>query len=123
MSNTNIVQDFIAAVCRNQKDEILAFFSDDARYHNIPLEPRIGKAEIWQELEIIQGQASDIEWPLHNIAEAANGNVLTERTDRFKVNDKWVEIPVMGVFEIVDGKITGWRDYFDLQMVSSQFAG
>jgi limonene-1,2-epoxide hydrolase len=25
----------------------------------------------------------------------------------------WVELPVNGVWEVVDGKITLWRDYFD----------
>jgi limonene-1,2-epoxide hydrolase len=25
-----------------------------------------------------------------------------------------VELPVMGIFEVHDGKITAWRDYFDM---------
>ena len=122
MSNTEIVHAFISAMCRNQKEEILDFFSEDARYHNIPLSPRFGKADIWAELSMMQEHASAIEWPVENIAENAEGKVFTERLDRFQVNGKWIEIPVMGIFELADGKITGWRDYFDLASVSQQMA-
>jgi limonene-1,2-epoxide hydrolase len=41
--------------------------------------------------------------------------VVTERTDRFRFKDRWVDLPVAGVFELRDGKIALWRDYFDLQ--------
>lgn len=122
MSNTEIVQDFIAAICRNNKEEIMAFFSDDARYHNIPLTPRVGKADIWEELAMMQEHSSAIEWPVENIAENAEGKVFTERLDRFQMNGKWIEVPVMGIFELAEGKITGWRDYFDLATVSKQMS-
>ena len=46
---------------------------------------------------------------------AARGNlVFTERVDRFRIAGKTVELPVAGVFEIRDGRIAAWRDYFDL---------
>ena len=46
---------------------------------------------------------------------AAHGNrVFTERVDRFRFGEKRVELPCAGVFEIRDGKIAAWRDYFDL---------
>jgi limonene-1,2-epoxide hydrolase len=32
----------------------------------------------------------------------------------------WIEMPVTGVWEVVDGKITLWRDYFDLQTYLKQ---
>lgn len=41
---------------------------------------------------------------------------MTERTDRFEPGS-WVDLPVMGVFEVHDGGINLWRDYFDLQTV------
>ena len=43
--------------------------------------------------------------------------VLTERLERFKhikgERDDCA-LPVMGAFELRDGKIIAWRDYFDL---------
>jgi limonene-1,2-epoxide hydrolase len=66
--------------------------------------------------------SSAIEWPIQNIGESEEGVVFTERLDRFQMNGKWLEIPVMGVFELENGKITGWRDYFDLQTITSQLS-
>jgi len=63
----------------------------------------------------------DAECFYHNIAETKTGNVLTERTDRFLIKGKWVEVPVMGAFELRDGKITAWRDYFDVNQVINQW--
>jgi limonene-1,2-epoxide hydrolase len=48
------------------------------------------------------------------------GVVMTERVDVFKLPDKSFELPVMGTFELSDGKINAWRDYFDLNQFTSQ---
>ncbi len=63
-----------------------------------------------------------IEFQVNNIS--ANGNVvLTERVDSFVLPDKTITLPVMGTFEVVDGKIAAWRDYFDLNQYMQQVAG
>jgi len=48
--------------------------------------------------------------------------VLNERLDRFKLAKGWLELPVMGAFEVVDGKIACWRDYFDMADFQRQLA-
>jgi limonene-1,2-epoxide hydrolase len=50
------------------------------------------------------------------------GNVvINERTDRFKVNGTWIDLPVAGFFEVNDdGLITLWRDYFDVPTLMDQ---
>jgi len=52
---------------------------------------------------------------------AAGPLVVLERLDRHRLADKWVELPVTGVFEVHDGKITYWRDYFDAATILSQW--
>ena len=32
----------------------------------------------------------------------------------------WIELPVMDAFELRDGKICAWRDYFDLAQFQRQ---
>ena len=49
--------------------------------------------------------------------------VLTERTDHFTAKGKRAPLPVMGAFHVVDGKITAWRDYFDMGQVSAILGG
>jgi len=39
--------------------------------------------------------------------------VLNERDDRLFIHGRWASLPVAGIFEIVDGRIVLWRDYFD----------
>jgi limonene-1,2-epoxide hydrolase len=118
--NTQRILDFIAAWSRNDLDELMGYFASDALYHNIPMAPVKGLEAIRQTLHGFSSSASEVEWVLHQIAENAHGAVLTERTDRFKVAGKWIELPVMGTFELRDGQIVAWRDYFDLQQLTKQ---
>ena len=57
------------------------------------------------------------------IAEGDDGAVLTERLDKFSFGGKNVELPVAGVFELSEGKITAWRDYFDMAAWTRQTSG
>jgi limonene-1,2-epoxide hydrolase len=43
---------------------------------------------------------------------------MTERVDYWRSGEKTVGLRIAGVFEVHDGIITAWRDYFD----SSEFA-
>lgn len=54
-------------------------------------------------------------------AATAGPVVILERLDRHRLTDKWVELPVTGVFEVRDGLITYWRDYFDAATILSQW--
>ena len=100
------------------------YFSDDAVYVNIPIDPpNVGKEMIRATIEGFTGAASEIQFVVHHQSESADGTVMNERTDRFLIGDTWVELPVMGVFELIDGKISKWRDYFDLNQFMSQMPG
>jgi limonene-1,2-epoxide hydrolase len=33
-----------------------------------------------------------------------------------------IPLPVTGVFEVVDGRIVAWRDYFDMATITSAFS-
>jgi limonene-1,2-epoxide hydrolase len=100
-------------------DQIVAFFSDDAVYHNIPLDPVTGREAIKDTIAGFTPGIDRIEFEVRHAAVTGNV-VLTERVDRFFSPDRTIEIPVMGTFEIADGSITAWRDYFDLNQFMSQ---
>ena len=104
-------------------DALTAFFTDDAVYHNIPLAPVRGREAIANNFVtfILPGPPGVEGLDLRIVNIAVDGPVvLTERVDVFKLPDKSFEIPVMGAFEVTDGKISAWRDYFDLSQVTSQ---
>src|SRR5690242_15067311 len=102
--------------------ELAAFFTDDAVYHNIPLAPITGRESIANNIALfIRPGAPGIEGIQFRIINiAANGPVvMTERVDVFKLPDRSFELPVMGTFEVSDGKISAWRDYFDMNQFSA----
>ena len=103
--------------------DLAAFFTDDAVYYNIPLAPVVGREAIADTIAtfIRPGPPGieSIEFRVINIA-ADGPVVMTERVDAFKLPDKSFELPVMGTFEVSDGKINAWRDYFDLNQFTSQ---
>ena len=120
---TELVLSFIDAWSRRDLDELMGYFAPDAVYHNIPVAPVTGTDAIRATIQGFAGGADAIEWVVHEVAETRDGVVLTERTDRFEMGGKWIELPVMGTFEIRDGKIAAWRDYFDMNQFTSQLPG
>ncbi|WP_373077653.1 limonene-1,2-epoxide hydrolase family protein [Zhongshania sp.] len=122
-ANTDLISQFIGSFQDKDVDKILEYFTEDAVYTNIPMDPpNRGKAEIRVILEMFMGMAEAMEFVVHHQSETADGVVMNERSDRFFVNGQWITLPVMGVFEIDNGKIKAWRDYFDLNQFTSQMA-
>lgn len=120
--NEDLVRRFCDAFARRDVDELVGFFADDAVYHNIPLAPAQGTEAIRATLESFVPASPSIEFVMVNIA-SAGPVVLTERIDKMTFAGRDVELPVAGVFEVHDGKITAWRDYFDLQQLTAPAAG
>ena len=115
-----IVTDFCNAWPRKNVEELLAFFTDDAVYHNIPLEPAKGKDAIRGVINTFLPMARSLQFKvLHS---ASNGNVVfNERVDIFDLgNGKTISLPVAGVFEVTGSKISAWRDYFDVATYTKQ---
>jgi len=100
-----VVGHFCAAWATGDVDEIVAFFTDDAIYHNMPLEPVVGPDQIRATIEGFTGGAESIEFRLDAVA-ADGSTVLTERVDVFVFPNGRIELPVMGSFEVTDGKIS-----------------
>jgi limonene-1,2-epoxide hydrolase len=101
---------FVDAWNRMDFDHVHALMAEDIFYHNMPYAPMIGRATARAFLDSWSVEA--VEWTILNIA--TNGKiVLTERIDRFLRSEGELAIPVMGAFEVENGLITRWRDYFD----------
>ena len=98
------------------------FFTDDVVYHNIPMDPAVG---IDATIAFIDGFFAMCEGMVIETRFLAvrDNVVLTERIDTFTMGDKVAALPVMGTFEIRDGKISAWRDYFDLGQITAMLSG
>ncbi len=100
-------------------DTIVGYFTEDAVYHNIPVDPVTGHDGIRAMMAMFTTGPERIEFRVSHIV--ADGDlVMTERVDVFAFANFTVELPVMGTFELRDGKIATWRDYFDLNQYMTQ---
>jgi limonene-1,2-epoxide hydrolase len=120
MTATDTVNAFIGHLNAMRLPEAWSLLAPDVVYHNIPLQPVVGPDAVAAVLGQIPMQGMD--WIILHSAEH-DGHVLNERTDRFHLTDgRWVELRVMGIFEVFEGRITAWRDYFDLGQWASAMA-
>ncbi|MEY3588395.1 MAG: hypothetical protein RJA47_991 [Actinomycetota bacterium] len=115
----SIVRAFMSAMESLDYDTALTFVSDDVEYTNMPMGPASttrGPAGIRAVLEPFFAPTISNEWVVKSVAVAGN-TVFMERLDRHQLQKGWAELPVTGVFEVVNGKIVSWREYFDFATI------
>ena len=104
---------------RADPEEFASYFTEDAVWWNSPWPPVKGRAAIRETLRRGAERMTALPWEMRHIV--ADGNVvMTERVDRFRAGDKPIAVPCMGIFELRDGKIAAWRDYWDLKQFEAQ---
>jgi len=108
-----IVRSFIAAWSRLDAGELAGFFAEDGVYHNMPMGPVEGRANVEQLIRGFIASWTATTWEIRNLVSAGN-LVFVERVDRTRAGERSVDLPCTGVFELESGKIRCWRDYFDL---------
>ena len=148
MSNIEVVQNFITAWDNLDFVAIKSAVSDDIFYQNIPfaavadlddlrqfgdsvaamvnagdggmpITPIIGLPAFSKFLETIK-QFDWTRWHVKSIAEDQN-MVFTDRVDTFGfVGGGSISVGVIGLFEVREGLIHVWRDFFSLQEFQSQ---
>lgn len=112
--NERIIREFVNAWARLDASELANYFSEDGIYNNIPLHPVTGKREIEDFIRNFTANWTETSWDIIHVV-AEGDMVITERVDRTRAEGgKSVDLPVVGIFEMEDGKIKNWREYFDL---------
>ncbi len=107
-----VVREFLEALARDDLDAALALLDDDVAYTNVPFPTVRGRRTVDKLFRPLIGKAG---FKVHFHAVAADGDVvLTERTDALIFGRVHWQFWVYGRFELRDGKITVWRDSFDL---------
>jgi limonene-1,2-epoxide hydrolase len=111
--NETTVRAFIAAWSRLDPDELVAFFTPDGVYHNMPMRPVAGSDNLRAYIGAFLKGWTSTNWEVLTLI-GRGDIVVAERVDRTLVGDKPVDLPCCGVFQLEGGKIKVWRDYFDL---------
>jgi len=117
----DVVKAFMKAMETKDYDAALPLVAESCEYTNIPMSSVTGPAGVRAVLEPFFAPVARNEFRILREA-VAGAIVFLERLDLHHFPDgRVVELPVTGVFEVKDGRITVWRDYFDLQTIMSKW--
>ena len=110
--NARTVENCLTALQNQDIDAAGAGLDDNLVYQNVGFPTIRGRARAIKLFRSMEGRAG-FEVKTHRIA--VNGStVLTERTDALVFGRLRLQFWVCGVFEVTGGRITLWRDYFDM---------
>ncbi|ORB28133.1 limonene-1,2-epoxide hydrolase family protein [Mycolicibacterium parafortuitum] len=121
-SPDDVVTEFCAKWSTPDPAELASYFTEDGVYHNIPMERVVGRTAVEEFITDFTAMVDGIDFQVHH--QVSSGNlVFNERTDVMRFKDgRELALPVTGVFEIVDGQIAAWRDYFDMATVAAAWS-
>lgn len=120
--NEALVRAFYEAWSRLDVEELMSYFTETSVWLNVPdSEPLQGASAIRQLIEwVVEDWTRDakVNFEVHNLASRKN-LVFSERVDHVESLGRRVDLPVVGIFIIENGKIVEWRDYYDAAALSS----
>ena len=123
MTPESVVRDFCAAVAKRDEVGVRALVTDDVVYLNVGMTPARGIDETIAALAGMWAMFPDgFDFAINRLA-VDGSTVLTERVDSLASAGIVSPIPVMGAFDVRDGRVCSWRDYFDMALVGRMMAG
>ena len=112
IDNAHTVEVFLAALQDQDIDAAGAVLDEHLVYQNVGFPTIRGRARA---MKLFRGMEGRVRFEVKTHRIAVNGStVLTERTDVLVFGRVRLQFWVCGVFEVKDGRITLWRDYFDM---------
>ena len=116
-ANITVVNGFCGAfVVPLDWARVTSFLTDDCKYRASQESPMVeGPDAIVALLRGFVDTATLVEFELVDTW-ARGPVVVNDRVDRFTLPDRSLDIPVVGVFHLIDGKIAEWTDFvFDFE--------
>jgi limonene-1,2-epoxide hydrolase len=107
-----VVERFMECLRGGDLDEAVALLAVDVRYENVGLPTVHGRERVRRLFGRGYEDGAGFDVVIHTIC-ADGASVLTERTDILKFRRLHVQLWVCGRFDVRDGQIVLWRDYFD----------
>jgi limonene-1,2-epoxide hydrolase len=115
----SIVRDFERAFSRQDVSALLDCFTEDASYHDNFFGPHAGRARLGEMFERMFREGRDYAWTMDSVVESP-ALAASEWTFSYVVTDaipksagRKIRFRGMSVYELRDGKIQAYREYFD----------
>ncbi|HWY91199.1 MAG TPA: limonene-1,2-epoxide hydrolase family protein [Solirubrobacteraceae bacterium] len=109
---TAVVEQFLDRLRAIDSDGAANLLAVDVHYENKGLPTIHGRERVRRLFEAMSRVGTGFEVYVHLIS-ADGSSVLTERTDVLKWGRLRIQFWVCGRFDVRDGEIVVWRDYFD----------
>lgn len=103
-------------------DDAMSYLAEDAWFINhVPLTAVIhGREAIKADIERQMKYHCTSQRHTMKFVASSDTVVFTERVDEGEINGQWVTAPLVDVFEVADGKVTAWREYWDIFAIAQQ---
>jgi limonene-1,2-epoxide hydrolase len=111
-TNVAIVEKFLNSLRDKDLDTADSLLADDLVYQNVGFPTIHGRRRTMKLFSGMQRPSMGFDVKIHRSA-ADGDTVLNERTDVLVFGPLRLVFWVCGVFEVRDGRIALWRDYFD----------
>lgn len=112
-SPSDVVRRFLDLLATGDVDAAVDLLGADVHYINVPLPPMRGRERVRRAFKAAtRFSGSAFEVYIHTLASEGN-TVLTERTDVLIWGPLRVQLWVCGRFDVQEGRIALWKDYFD----------
>ena len=97
----------------------LDMFTEDGAFHSMMRRPHKGREALRKFMGDLFSNLSELDLEIRS--EAVTGNtVILERVDSWVYNERPGSIPVVGVFDVENGKVKEWREYYDRAVILSE---
>jgi limonene-1,2-epoxide hydrolase len=115
---TRVVERFLELLRAGDIEGAVELMATDVQYTNVGLPTMRGRERVRDAFQRTLGRGLRFDVYVHSIS--ANGpTVLTERTDVLELGRLHTQFWVCGRFDVRDGQIVLWRDYFDYAAIAA----
>jgi limonene-1,2-epoxide hydrolase len=104
-------------------DQVLALFAQDGVLQSMMAEPIVGRDNLADRLAKLGAMAHTVNLRITHVG-VIDDLVFMERVDEITRDGRMSPVPVIGVFDIADGVVREWREYYDrAQLLAAMGAG
>jgi limonene-1,2-epoxide hydrolase len=113
-SPASVARRFLELLQAGDIDGAADLLAEDVRYINVSLPAIRGRERVRRALKLAMDRVPGAGFEVYFHSVSADGpTVLTERTDVLLMGPVRIQLWVCGRFDVRDGRIELWRDYFD----------
>jgi limonene-1,2-epoxide hydrolase len=114
--NERFVTEFCNLFMQPDIEKIVALTTEDVVYHNMPWDPSYGHEAIRKLLGPFLNPCRCTKMEIHRTLSEAD-IVMNQRTETWEYEGVKVVLPVAGIFQVKDGRVACWQDYFNEETI------